>query len=270
MIPPKFFVLYLRAKNGSKTQSATGRPELTADRLNPDLARAASLYDLRVAKEGEIVWVQVSDIRNRTSVALSQEQNHFVRYFRDGRQSLERFYELHQPRSALDHVFLKSDRLDGTQPSQPIRVFPWSNIIHELTSTGFPKSQWFGPVNDDFLNHEVTRLDRVFHSVTELGFRAIEGDLPTYTLMINDEGNGEPQYRVIGEGQGTHRTAFLSYLGWPLIPLTPDPSVGPAEVRLASLGNWPGVLDGEFSVEEAREIFLAFFREPHDILLSDW
>jgi hypothetical protein len=42
------------------------------------------------------------------------------------------------------------------------------------------------------------------------------------------------------------------------------------EVRLSELDSAPGVLDGSYTKEEARLVFMAYFRDPHEVLLPDW
>ncbi len=47
-------------------------------------------------------------------------------------------------------------------------------------------------------------------------------------------------------------------------------ATGDREIRLSDLEHWPGVLEGSFTAEEARSVFMAFFRSPDDSLASGW
>ncbi len=275
VIPPKVndsYVAVKRIGTGRSPQiffrGPLGEP---GRRVNPESAVPATLYDLRVAVSGDISWVPVEKIRAETAVALNLEQHHYVRYFRDGRDSLESFYNLHQPKNLTE--FFSSDGLRddvGRLPTNVVggelfRITPWSKVSWDFSVGG----QLVGPADNIDLLQRVDRLDRVKASVEKHGmWMALASPEPNVSqLLINDESEEPDDFRVV-LGEGNHRSAFLAYAGWSLIPMSHHPLR--QEVRLSDLGNWPGVLDGSFNNEEARAFFFAFFRDPHDVLFPDW
>lgn len=93
-------------------------------------------------------------------------------------------------------------------------------------------------------------------------------DSPSYFVLINDCGP-DTEYRVVLV-QGAHRTAALAFLGWGLVPMTPEFAYSAPEVCLSDMDRWPGVVDGAFSRESAELIFSAFFREEDEVLSPGW
>jgi hypothetical protein len=275
VIPPKFYVSFVAAKqvfsvrNPQFFYAPLGVP---GRRMDPESAIPASLYDLRTAVPGDICWVPVEKIRTETAIALTAEQHPFVRYFRDGRDSLNRFYNLHRPNNSGELLFLGVWRDDvgrlatTVTGGEQFRLTPWSRGYWDLS---YKQNQWFGPANHQKLSREASQLDRAKLSLEKHGlWMAYESPEPNFfELLINDLSGGPDDFRVT-QGEGKHRASFLAYSGWPMIPMSPQhPS---QEVRLSDVENWPGVLDGRFTKEEARAFFLAFFRDPHGILLPDW
>lgn len=265
MIPPRWIDSY-----GAVKKIVTGPLGVPGRRVNPDFGFPTKLDNLRRARPGDTCWVAVEKIRCDYGAALTAEQHHFVRYFRDGKDSIAKFYDVHQPKNSMEFVFLGVGvwRDDvGHLPTTAEGGF-WSNPWYSRrVLPGI--SQWLGPADDEALRMQVDRLDRVKASVEKHGmWMAHKSPEPTLScLLIDDESGGPDDFRVL-VGHGNHRLAFLGYAGWPEIPMSPLGLRN--EVRLSDLENWPGVLDGSFTNEEARSFFLAFFRDPQDVLLPDW
>ena len=235
---------------------------------------AAGLEELLVASYGEIVWIDTDKVR-LWGRALSWQQNHLVRYFKEGFPTYRKFFELHQPNNQFEAIMLDPAQVGAFSPVQPpIRRFPWSYEIMWRGEDGWDGShgtQAHGPISETKLLFERKRLDKVRASIEKHGF----GILDDYDfihfgeLLVDDSNPGLVDYRVSLHG-GIHRSSFLAHLGWPLIPMISAQGVASREVRLSSLPHWPGVLDGTFSENAARAYFLAHFRDPSERLLPGW
>ncbi len=238
---------------------------LRSRQVHQERAVVASLPVTRFAKVSDIVWVPLEKVRSWRAWAFTVEQHPFVRFFQGDCDALESFLAHHQPKDAMEWVFLESSRgrvgLLGDPPWGQKRRYPWER--------GFPldTKHPFGAINP--ADEERERLCRVKASIDKWGFRLLRQDpSPDYLfLLYNDEADGD--YRVLVR-DGNHRVSYLAHLGWPLIPMSVMSPFGMKEVRLSELDSAPGVLDGSFTKEEARLVFMAHFRDPHEVLLPDW
>lgn len=231
--------------------------------------KSASLFELRTARPGDVLWVPLEVLRSVLGAAFTWEQNHYVRYLRGGGPSLRRFYDIHQPGNPMEMLFLEMSNhirkfpLDTTKLWDP----PWQRL-HSRSPSQVLDNQWFGPVNQTRFDEEIRRTDEVFRSISESGLWFKETDNISYRLLVLDTDPGDTQHRIIVT-DGNHRVAVLAHLGWSMIPIEPLMDfVG--EVRLSDLEEWPGVLDGTFSVGEAERYFRAFYRAPHQVFLPAW
>jgi len=120
-----------------------------------------------------------------------------------------------------------------------------------------------GPKSDRHLASESRRLERIYQSIRNRGFFPGIDGLPTFFLLLRDEGAAEVDFRVVIT-HGNHRLVALSALGWESVPMTPGPTILSGEIRLSDIEQWPGVVSGELSTDEARRLFLAFFRNPNE------
>jgi len=272
-IPPHVDALWVRIKRAWRSGGdSDGWFTSVEDRFDPSRAVPGTLHDFRTAAPGEVLWAPVRLIRYPgTGVAFTREQHHMVRYFSDGIASLRRFYTLHQPKNQIEQFFLKPGEVGPFRElSFPVRRVPWDfedqflgSERHRDVADGW---QAFGPVSNRKLRFEAKRLDGVLYSVRARGFwqNPNRSDNIQYMLLIVSP----YEYRVVVTN-AQHRTATLSYLGWPLVPMSPREG-GVREVRLDDICNWPGVLDGTYSEKAARAVFMAFFRDPEEILLPSW
>ncbi len=237
-------------------------------RVEPGDALPATMKDLQTAVSGEILWVRPEKIRNAVAQGLTIQQHPYVRYYEDGSASLEAYYAQHQPKDSIGLVFAQGPRDEVGQvrgnldDDYRVRLAPW------FPEAIFPgASQWEGPLDGDKMFVEVRQLEKVKVSVEKHGmWIALKDPEPSYYLLVNDESLDEEDYRVIIDG-GSHRVAFLAHSGWPLLPVSPAKHL---EVSLSGLDQWPGVLDGSFTRDEARNFFMAFFPDPHENLLPNW
>ena len=275
LLPPGIIQLLADAPPSVKRlwggQSSKSRTEPI--QLDPSGKEAASLDELIVAPYGEIVWVETEKLRLFGS-AFTSEQNHWVRYFRDGFESLKRFYELHQPRNQIEAVMLDDTEVGEFSPASfPTGRRPWSfeREYRDSERLALHGSQDHGPVSRELLLNEKKRLDGIRDSVAKYGFVKLDNHdfIHFGELLVHDSRPGRPDYRVCIEN-GAHRTSLLSHLGWPMIPMAARPSRPWREIRLSDIARWPGVLDGTFSEQAARAYFLAHFRDPTAELLPGW
>lgn len=209
-------------------------------------------------------WIPVEKIVNWYGQSFTTEQNHFVRYLESGFDDFERFFQIHQPKTAFQSRFIDETFPDpaGTGGSD----VPWlTNHLADDKAANVPASV---PVSYLKLGLaiEATRLDRIRHSIKKYGFlagHAKPGGQIRYQIFLKDSDN----FRICVLA-GNHRTAVLAHLGWKLIPV--HPLAGYHPVRLSDLADWPGVLDGRFTEETARAMFETFFRPVHQQLLPGW
>lgn len=269
ILPPKFNQLLTAAPPSVKRLWGGDSPPRP---INPEGKEVAGLEKLQIAPYGQILWVEVERLTLR-GCALTWEQHPFVRYFRDGMESLRRFYELHQPRNQIEALLLDGTRVGDFVPVEfPKHRRPWTfetQYLGDGTNGASHGDQHHGPVSEEKLLYEKKRLDDIRDSVREHGFLEVgDGFIRFGELLINDD-SVATGYRVCVPA-GQHRISFLAHMGWPLIPMMPHPSFPWREVRLSDLARWPGVLDGTFSEKAARAYFLAHFRSPTEQLLPGW
>ncbi len=271
-LPPGFRKLLKNAKPSIKALWGGRRPKSLEEPivLSPDGATAAEIQDLLVAPYGEIVWVPVEKIRS-WGRGLTREQNQHVRYFSEGVASFRRFYELHQPENQMEDVFVGPEESGEFVPIRfPRRRVPWS---FQTVFTGSEKrhgDQNSGPISEKKLRQEIRRLDVIQAAVLARGFLNMGRDFIHFGyLLIDDTDSEKLDYRVT-VARGFHRTSLLAFLGWPVVPMNPEPTCPMRAVKLSQLNDWPGVQDGVFSPQAARAYFLAHFRDPNEILIPDW
>jgi hypothetical protein len=275
VLPPGFARLLVAAPSNIKRfwggSSHGFSPPIS---LVPTGVTPASLRDLQIATHGEVVWVPVEKVRV-WGRGLSPEQNQFVRYFAEGLPSLRRFYELHQPTNQMEANFLDPEKSGKFIPVRyPNLRNPWSFQTQYQGEAGLDAHhgiQSFGPISEKKLAFEQKRLDSIRTQVQNRGFLKLsDRDFIFFSfLLIRDD---EPQvldYRV-SVRWGFHRTSLLASLGWPIIPMMAFPNQPLREVRLSQASEWPGVLDGTFSLEAARAYFLSQFRDPTEVLIPEW
>lgn len=228
----------------------------------------SSLHELRVATQGEVVWIPLTKVRTVYGLAFSIEQHPFVRYLRDGFPTLLKFYQLHQPSSLSELFFLSNGDTPIRKDSHSNRVWPWASGSQSKHFVHMPGTMASNRRQESRAWSDALRLDHIFRSVVRRGFWMPENDAPTYFILVDDV-KPVADHRVVLV-QGSHRVSVLAFLDWRLIPMTPEFCYSTPEIRRSHLKSWPGVVDGTFSHESAEQIFLAFFRSEQGVLLSEW
>lgn len=185
-------------------------------------------------------------------------------------QTLETFYNLYQPSNATSISGLHSHPiLDKLLPQY--FVFPWSthslaswisHINHvsarESHAHGFKLSivdgwTWCGPVSEQKVSLEATRLSRVLDSISKNGYKrnnSPSGDI-ICTLLHNTN-----QVRLLVL-TGQHRLFSLLSLGFPSIPVRILGAINRDDAH-----HWPNVKRGLFSPLEAVSVFDHYFNSP--------
>ena len=221
-----------------------------------------------------IHWVPLERVRYFSGVAFSRQQHHFVRYLAEGITSLRRFYELHQPRDQFETNFLYEGLSgDFVKIAPPVTRAPWNpkSFLHggDRNHLSIGKGhQGYGPVEEVRVRWEAKRLSRLEKSLRRFGFRSeLSSSEPNPRFALLWRGDHAEDYRVMVTA-GNHRIAALAFLGWPLIPMSRQPSY--PTIKLRELESWPGVIDGTYSAEAARDYFLSFFRDEKLVLLPGW
>jgi hypothetical protein len=219
-------------------------------------------------------WVPLEKIRYFSGVAFSPQQHHFVRYLLEGVPSLRSFYELHQPRNQFETNFLYGKQSgDFLEIAPPTTRAPWNPepFLHggDRNHLSIGKGhQGYGPVEEARVQWEAKRLRRIEKSFRRVGYRSELSSSepnPRFALLLRDD--HAEDYRVMVTA-GNHRIAVLAFLGWPLIPMNRQPSY--PTISLRQLESWPGVIDGTYSAEAARDYFLSYFRDDNQVLLPRW
>ncbi|MCG5526261.1 hypothetical protein LRB11_15195 [Ectothiorhodospira haloalkaliphila] len=182
--------------------------------------------------------------------------------------ALERFYRSWQPKNAAEYFGFDASSATGQlKDLLPVEaVFPWYNvspydmreryrreltIVHQKNYGNRFLRNWLecGPVDDDFLENEFSRLLAVYSSVMGCYERnsGSDGDI-TGLLMLHEEG------WFIHVQSGQHRTAALAALGVDKVPVRLFFRL-PMVVRREEVDYWPNVSNGLFSAHQALIVF---------------
>jgi len=229
-------------------------------RGNSNSSEPASLDDLRVATTNDVMWIPLTHIRSARAQIFSSEKHPYVRYLDDGYEGMKTFFDLDQPSFALEYFGIENPGIwEKPVASVQSRVWPWSpSLVSIPEPDAFP--YWrAGPKSDNHLASQAHRLNRILKSVQKYGYLLRQSDLPWYLLLIDDCGGASDDFRAVVM-HGNHRVAVLAHLGWTSIPMAPPDTLLRNEVRLSDAANWPGVLDGSFSINDASAVFMSFFR----------
>jgi hypothetical protein len=143
-------------------------------------------------------------------------------------------------------------------------LLPWNACPQEyLGENGLNVNhghQGFGPVSQKKIFLESERLTKTMKSIKKIGYSPESlgcGHVQGY-LLIDDE-HPDREFRFLVTG-GQHRVACLAALGWNEVPVKFEVDQ-PRAFFLSQLNLWPQVQNGTYSIQQARGIFKAYFRD---------
>ncbi len=213
---------------------------------------------LNYSYDNPVMNIPTLKLRLHGGQTFKPDENHFVRYYRDGIESLKRFFETHQPNNIFERHFI-FDNI-GSQQS-----LPWRYGEAEVTAKGEHGlsqehgSSAYGPVSARKLVLETKRLNQCAQSIKKNGY-VVKRDFPSqingfprgYFLVSN---SNDWIFIVVG---AKHRVAAMTWLGWKVIPVCFEPNF-PRFIFECNISKWPRVASGEFTIEEAKLIFDSYF-----------
>lgn len=192
---------------------------------------------------------------------------------------LHKYYELVRPSSAAEWLGI-------TDPNSRLHnVVPWglsmpwdlrtpeqwreareNFVLHENGHFGEHLTindgwHFWGPVSDSKLNIETQRLENILSSVKQKGLDRHDGHDGDIRAVILKWGN-EWRWQVAG---GEHRAAAFAALGFNEVPVRVIQIV-----QLEDIDLWPGVKNGSYSKETAREVFINIFNGKTPALTAEW
>ena len=107
-----------------------------------------NLWELRRAPHDNVLWIPIDWMRSQTGVAYTPEQHHGVRFLDEGLGALRQFYDLHNPKNALEANFVFGSKENEHAPTLQAGK-PWgTEWDHSNWPTGHPA---WGPVSEVFL-----------------------------------------------------------------------------------------------------------------------
>lgn len=185
---------------------------------------------------------------------------------------LKKFYDYHQPRCAADAIvgFDSTPRAYNEYPPHTFYLVPWcSQSVDEMDSMvrrwnvkdyedhadhkmsveedGFMDQ---GPISDRKGRLEFERLVRIYESIEQHGYASEHGHAHFLLLRRGDS------YRFVSQGQGNHRTAAMSALGYETIPAVFSKRW---MVDIDLVDHWPQVRAGAWTKDEAEGYFEHLF-----------
>ncbi len=108
-----------------------------------------------------------------------------------------------------------------------------------------------GPVHPILLDHEVTRIGRLYHSIRQQGYKRHDGEDGDIRATALVDRNHQWRWLVTG---GYHRAAVLRALDYisATVRIT-------KVVDIAHAAYWPHIRDGLYTQQEAESVFLKMF-----------
>ena len=186
--------------------------------------------------------------------------------------SLKKFFEKWQPasahqaiagftdapglfRSLLPHLFYLSPWVSKSVEQVDKATRTWHKRDEEehgkahldMERDGFVD---FGPVSQEKGQLEFHRLTRYYRQIKKEGYQSSYGSPQVLVLRRDDE------YRFVVSGDGYHRMAILTALGYDEVPAT---FYSPWFISLDDIAYWPQVRKGVWSRENAARYFHHLF-----------
>lgn len=206
-------------------------------------------------------------------------------YAKSGNQSdaitvLQKYYKTVQPDS-LASWFSTTNSPNVNKAPAIAGLFPWDSIsieekeahvrecaIHDSLANSSDKvgleHGWrnFGPISNELLQLEVSRLVNVFESIKSNGYVRNfdnEGDIGAFVLINKDD------WRWCVDWGGQHRIAALRALGYKQVKIKVWKIIYRDDYKI-----WPNVVNGFYSVTDAISIFDSYFSKDVVPSLKEW
>ena len=225
----------------------------------PDTIDFKSLY---YDTSNSVFNIPASRIRHHGGQAFNYNQHHFMQYYQNGIEALSKYYGQHNPKTIFEKHFIFNN--SGKQMHLPwVFSSSKSKVVGEHGLSEEHGHSAYGPISSDKLKLEVKRLDHCLHAIKtngyliESGFPRQYNGLPRGYFLISN--SGDWVFRIVG---AKHRVAALVWLGWKNIPVCCEPNF-PRCIFESEILNWPGVVSGEYSKDDAKLIFDSYFRDPN-------
>ena len=252
----------------------------------------SSVHFLRFGYGREFV-VDVANLRNKGGFAYTLEQHQYRRYLSQNPENrlpiLRKFYEVFQPTSLAELYFVSDDSSNSKtqwdsngntwfdnpnggpwnlRDMSPFMTLPWDPPPTRAIQGRLEGTQYFGPYSETKTQREAIRLENLLRSIRRLGYRPDLFDGAFGGHLLTRHYRGERQ-AVFLPFEGSHRMAVLAHLGATKVGVKFDPA-RPREFRIEDVKHFEGVRDRRFTAEQAEILFHSFFRDPHEVLISDW
>jgi hypothetical protein len=182
-------------------------------------------------------------------------KNFLVRYYSEGKVSLESYYQKFQPINIFEAHNIKHKSLDSSH----IFHLPWELNPENFKGSKFLHSSHgrteFGPVSEKKIKLEIIRLNKIRKSIEKRGYFPDAYQYIRGYFLIDDISNDWRFFVTTGR----HRSAFLAYENFNknLLCKFTDSF---REIKLSQIHNWPGVKNRLFTKEEAEMIFQSYFK----------
>ncbi|MDC3343059.1 hypothetical protein OAW22_02375 [Pseudomonadales bacterium] len=189
------------------------------------------------------------------------KKNHFIidfltEYERDPNihiedSSLAKFHSKFCPETTEEALGVQS------KSRHELFVYPWGvfgSLQVRSTKNRF-LSRFCGPSSESFVDLEGEKIVTLFKSLKIKGYSPTTYPNSFIRGVWMHKKSGDKRFVVL---QGNHRMAILSYLGYQKIAVRND-QFSVKNIREIEVGEWPKVVSGEVSEEEAINIFNKFF-----------
>lgn len=180
------------------------------------------------------------------------------------KQILQKYYSTVTPTSLAEFVGLPKDSaLSLIEPW--CQVHPWVDQSFserkKIKSNGkyIRNGYWYGwnrsgPTSEEMIDNEVSRIYEVMRSIQKNGFKAdIRKPDGVTRVVILWRSESDWRWFVL---HGDHRTAVAAAMGYKMIPIRIEQFVDEQDVEF-----WPNVINGTYTIEEARQYFDSFFQK---------
>lgn len=193
---------------------------------------------------------------------------------------LSNYYNLVQPENAVSLLGLSCEDVGLKNKPSWAAVMPWDkwsldewcdihqrsvlieNSPYERELTISDGWAWVGPVSSKKLTIEAHRLNNVFTSIVENGYKRHNGDDGDILAAVLIDENGEWCWQALA---GQHRATVLAGLGDESIPVRIVNIVSRNDVDF-----WPNVISSLYSRESALKVFDKVFSGEIPVIAAQW